>query len=113
MQMNGIRGDQITEVRGFADQRLRKPDAPLEPVNRRISLIVQYIEKPTAGPAASTQEGGSQSTGEKKKLARARDRRRLWPRKAQLNREIGPKLALFSPYKKSPGSALKHLLLTH
>jgi chemotaxis protein MotB len=66
MQMNGIRGDQITKVRGFADQRLRKPDAPLDPVNRRISLIVQYIEKPTAGPAASTQEGGSQSTGEKK-----------------------------------------------
>jgi chemotaxis protein MotB len=29
MQSNGIRSDQITQVRGFADQRLRKPDAPL------------------------------------------------------------------------------------
>jgi chemotaxis protein MotB len=66
MQMNGIRGDQITQVRGFADQRLRKPDAPLDPVNRRISLIVQYIEKPAEGPEASTQEGGPQPTGEKK-----------------------------------------------
>jgi chemotaxis protein MotB len=43
MQSNGIRSDQITQVRGFADQRLRKPDAPLDPANRRISVIVQYI----------------------------------------------------------------------
>ena len=45
MQSSGIRADQITQVRGFADQRLRKPDAPLDPANRRISLIVQYILK--------------------------------------------------------------------
>ncbi len=47
MQENGIRADQVTQVRGFADQRLRKPEAPLDPSNRRISLIVQYIEKNT------------------------------------------------------------------
>jgi chemotaxis protein MotB len=45
MQANGIRADQVTQVRGFADQRLRNPDAPLDPANRRISLIVQYIFK--------------------------------------------------------------------
>jgi chemotaxis protein MotB len=45
LQANGIREDQITQIRGFADQRLRKPDAPLDPANRRISLIVQYIMK--------------------------------------------------------------------
>jgi chemotaxis protein MotB len=45
MQANGVRADQVTQVRGFADQRLRKPDAPLDPANRRISLIVQYILK--------------------------------------------------------------------
>lgn len=45
MQQNGIRPDQITQVRGFADQQLRKPDAPLDPANRRISLIVQYVVK--------------------------------------------------------------------
>jgi chemotaxis protein MotB len=45
MQANGIRADQITQVRGFADQRLRKPEAPLDPANRRISLIVQYLVK--------------------------------------------------------------------
>ena len=45
MQANGIKADQVTQVRGFADQRLRKPEAPLDPANRRISLIVQYIIK--------------------------------------------------------------------
>jgi chemotaxis protein MotB len=45
MQGHGIRPDQVTQVRGFADQRLRKPDAPLDPANRRISVIVQYILK--------------------------------------------------------------------
>jgi len=45
MQANGLKADQVTQVRGFADQRLRKPDAPLDPSNRRISLIVQYKVK--------------------------------------------------------------------
>ena len=45
MQGNGVRADQVTQVRGFADQRLHKPDSPLDPSNRRISLIVQYIVK--------------------------------------------------------------------
>jgi chemotaxis protein MotB len=43
MQANGIRADQITQVRGFADQRLRNVHDPLDPSNRRISVIVQYI----------------------------------------------------------------------
>lgn len=45
MQANGVRPDQVMQVRGFADQRLRKPESPLDPSNRRISLIVQYIVK--------------------------------------------------------------------
>ncbi|HXY26456.1 MAG TPA: flagellar motor protein MotB [Candidatus Acidoferrum sp.] len=45
MQKEGIRGDQVTQVRGFADQRLRHPEDPLDPSNRRISLIVQYLRK--------------------------------------------------------------------
>ena len=45
MQANGVRADQVTQVRGFADQRLRKPESPADPANRRISLIVQYIVK--------------------------------------------------------------------
>ncbi len=42
MQEEGVHSDQISQVRGFASQRLRLPDKPEDPSNRRISLIVQY-----------------------------------------------------------------------
>jgi chemotaxis protein MotB len=42
MQSEGIRPNQVSQVRGFADQRLRLPQNPEDPSNRRISLIVQY-----------------------------------------------------------------------
>jgi chemotaxis protein MotB len=42
MQSEGIRSGQVSQVRGFADQRLRLPQKPDDPSNRRISLIVQY-----------------------------------------------------------------------
>jgi chemotaxis protein MotB len=45
MQANGLGVNQVTQVRGYADQRLRKPDNPTDPSNRRISLIVQYTPK--------------------------------------------------------------------
>jgi chemotaxis protein MotB len=48
MQTNGVTETQVTQVRGFADQRLRKKAAPLDPSNRRISVIVQYLVKPGA-----------------------------------------------------------------
>ena len=71
MQENGIRADQVTQVRGFADQRLRKPDAPLDPGNRRISLIVQYLEKkPSADSVGEKAEGEKAETGEKENDAK-------------------------------------------
>ncbi len=42
MQSGGLRSNQLAQVRGFADQRLRLPKNPEDPSNRRISLIVQY-----------------------------------------------------------------------
>jgi len=45
MQESGLRADQVTRVRGYADQKLRVPANPLDPSNRRISLIVQYVVK--------------------------------------------------------------------
>ena len=45
MQQNRVREDQVMQVRGYADQRLRKPNNPEDPSNRRISLIVQNITK--------------------------------------------------------------------
>ena len=32
-------------MRGFTDQLLRKPENPVDPSNRRISLIVQYTDQ--------------------------------------------------------------------
>jgi chemotaxis protein MotB len=46
IQQNGVREDQVTEVRGYADQKLRKPGLPLDPSNRRISLVVHYLDTP-------------------------------------------------------------------
>jgi chemotaxis protein MotB len=56
VQLEGIRADQVTQVRGFADQRLRKPMDPLDPSNRRISLIVQYVDKKPAPEAPKSEE---------------------------------------------------------
>ena len=58
MQASGLRADQVDQVRGFADQRLRTPQQPLEASNRRVSIIVQYITKDiepdgTSGEAAA------------------------------------------------------------
>ena len=58
MQHSGLGPDQVSQVRGYADQKLRKPDDPFEPSNRRISVIVQYTVQeegessaPAEGPA--------------------------------------------------------------
>jgi chemotaxis protein MotB len=44
MQEHGLRVNQVAQVRGFADQQPRKNTDPSEPSNRRISLIVQYLD---------------------------------------------------------------------
>jgi chemotaxis protein MotB len=43
LQEDGIRLDQVSQVRGFADQRLHVPDKPFDASNRRVSLVVQNI----------------------------------------------------------------------
>ncbi len=48
MQQNGLGEKQVSQVRGYSDQRLRRPEDPNDPSNRRISLIVQYVPKPEA-----------------------------------------------------------------
>ncbi|MEP7353122.1 MAG: flagellar motor protein MotB [Acidobacteriota bacterium] len=44
MQQHGLRADQVEQVRGYADQHLRKKDAPTDPSNRRISILVRRME---------------------------------------------------------------------
>jgi len=53
MQENGMRANQVAQVRGFADQHLRMPNDPTNPANRRVSLIIQYLSKNPGSDAAS------------------------------------------------------------
>lgn len=46
MQANGIRAEQVGQVRGYADRQLRHPEDPSSAANRRISVIVQYLTGP-------------------------------------------------------------------
>jgi chemotaxis protein MotB len=63
MMEKGIRPDQISQVRGFADQSLRKPKEPEDFANRRVSVIVQYMSVPERPETAKGEEG---KEGEKK-----------------------------------------------
>lgn len=65
MQENGIHADQVSQVRGFADQRLRKPDTPLDPANRRISVIVQYVFKNEERVDANSESASAAPSPEK------------------------------------------------
>ena len=46
LQQDGVGKSQISQVRGYADQLLRVKNDPMDPTNRRISLIVQWVEAP-------------------------------------------------------------------
>src|SRR5208283_221238 len=63
MQQAGLRDDQVSQVRGFADQRLRNVKNPLDPSNRRISIIVQYAINTQAAESAG--DVGQESAGAK------------------------------------------------
>jgi len=41
LQQDGVRTDQVTQVRGYADQMLRIKNNPTDPSNRRISILVK------------------------------------------------------------------------
>jgi chemotaxis protein MotB len=56
LQQDGVRGDQVTQVRGYADQLLRVKANPYDPSNRRISILVKNQDG-TAPKLKGTQEG--------------------------------------------------------
>ncbi|MBI3475062.1 MAG: OmpA family protein [Acidobacteria bacterium] len=57
MQQSGLRSDQVAQVRGFADQRLRNRKDPLEASNRRVSIIVQYLAGDGPAKAQEAKKG--------------------------------------------------------
>ncbi|HEX4004015.1 MAG TPA: flagellar motor protein MotB [Candidatus Acidoferrales bacterium] len=67
LQSHGVREDQVQEVRGFADMLPRNRQNPLDPSNRRISLIVKYLDQaagdkgPADGKASAAGSGAALS----------------------------------------------------
>ncbi len=53
MQQDGVRADQVTQVRGYADQLLRVKENPYDPSNRRISILVKNDPAAPPQPAPS------------------------------------------------------------
>jgi len=53
MQQDGVRANQVTQVRGYADQMLRVKSNPFDPSNRRISILVKNdaVGSPSIAPA--------------------------------------------------------------
>jgi len=86
MQQGGVRADQVTQVRGYADQFLRVKSNPYDPSNRRISILVKNggdgvapvvknarsVDGGTAPAAAAGKGGeGKERAGEKKAEGKA------------------------------------------
>lgn len=44
MAQHGLRQGQVSQLRGFADRRLRNPKDPLDFANRRVSIIVGFAD---------------------------------------------------------------------
>jgi chemotaxis protein MotB len=72
LQQSGVRSDQVTQVRGYADQMLRVKNNPFDASNRRISILVKNADpdlaqklkntrvanEPPPPPSAAKPEGG-------------------------------------------------------
>jgi len=53
MEASGLRSNQVSQVRGFADRSLRDQSKPADPSNRRVSVIVRYQRREEPASAAS------------------------------------------------------------
>jgi chemotaxis protein MotB len=64
LQQGGVGPAQISQVRGYADQQLRVPANPLDPSNRRISLIVQWVDQSDTQASTAPSPAQGKSPGE-------------------------------------------------
>jgi chemotaxis protein MotB len=59
LQQDGVRSNQVTQVRGYADQMLRVKNNPTDPSNRRISILVKNDNDPVPTVSAEKIVDGS------------------------------------------------------
>uniref|UniRef100_E6QLP4 Chemotaxis protein MotB (Motility protein B) n=1 Tax=mine drainage metagenome TaxID=410659 RepID=E6QLP4_9ZZZZ len=69
LQADGVRQDQVSQVRGYADQMLRVKNNPLDPSNRRVSLIVQWMPANGLPPIKLVSDTSKPATGGETKSA--------------------------------------------
>ena len=62
MQSGGLHIGQVTEVRGFADERLRVNENPSDASNRRISIVVAYTQEASPAPIPVKSDHGTVRT---------------------------------------------------
>jgi chemotaxis protein MotB len=67
LQQDGVRVNQVTQVRGYADQMLRVKNNPTDPSNRRISILVKNVNEEVPDfDAASVVNGKTPLTSDEK-----------------------------------------------
>jgi chemotaxis protein MotB len=59
LQQDGVRSDQVTQVRGYADQMLRVKNNPTDPSNRRVSILVKNDNESVPTLSAASVVNGS------------------------------------------------------
>jgi chemotaxis protein MotB len=65
LQQHGMENSRFAQVRGFADQMPRVKSDPMDAANRRVTLIVQWVEVPdgvVAGGAKPQPQGASEQS---------------------------------------------------
>jgi chemotaxis protein MotB len=63
LEASGLQPERIREVTGHADRQLRNPKDPLDPTNRRISILLPFVTPPPLpDPGAPQGDGASPTT---------------------------------------------------
>jgi chemotaxis protein MotB len=63
LQQHGMENSRFAQERGFADQMPRVKADPLDASNRRVTLIVQWVELPVGGADKGDTEAGGANPG--------------------------------------------------
>jgi chemotaxis protein MotB len=100
LQENGVGPEQISQVRGYAAEKLKVPGDPLDPSNRRVSLIVQW--EPAAGEAKAG--GGAAAAGGAAPVAAAAGKADLKPMVAAPDLAVGKAVAMPAAAEQAPAA---------
>jgi chemotaxis protein MotB len=86
MQADGVRTDQVTQVRGYADQMLRVKSNPTDPSNRRVSILVKNDNEAVPTVSAALR----QAHKKERRVSLRRRARQKWARRpaARLPRQF-------------------------